>query len=136
MPVVRLCFVLLFALLVTGCASAPSGPPIKPNMALLAPAEQALEKARAAHVTTFAPRALDAARGRLALARDILYIAARQGRRLNDQELERVTALVEAARLDAHLALVKTQAMAVGVKLNQMQHSLGGQTMAANGDSQ
>lgn len=130
MPVTRLCAILLFALLVTGCASAPSGPPIQPNESMLAPAKQALHKARAAHVDTFAPRALDAARGRLSLARDILYVAARQGRELTEKEHERVTDLVKAARLDARFALVKTQAKAVATKLEQLQHGLDARSMS------
>lgn len=135
MPVVRLCWMLLFALLVAGCANSPDQQGVEPDLSLLAPAEQALDEARSAHVEQFAPRALDAARRRLALARDIIYVAARQGRALDDAEHERVTNLVEAARLDARLALVKTQAMAVGLKLDELQRALGNQGASAEGET-
>lgn len=136
MPAIRLCCMLLLALAITGCAGSPPKPAVEPDKALLQPAEQAIQKAVAAHVEHFAPRALDDARGRLALARDILYLAARQGRELNDDEHERVTGLVEGARLDARLALVKTQALAVGVKLKEMQGSLDDQGATNSGATQ
>lgn len=124
MPVFRLGWILLFVLAVAGCAGTAEHQAIEPDMSVLEPAQQMLAKARAAHVEQFAPQALDAARRRLALARDIIYLAARQGRQLSDAEHTRVTQLVEAARLDAQLALVKTQALAVGVKLKQLQQVL------------
>lgn len=136
MPVVRVCCMLLLALLVAGCASQPRGPAIEPNLSLLAPAKQALKQARSAHAEKFAPRALDAARRRLALARDVVYLAARQGRKLNEEESERVKDLVNAARLDARMALTKTQAIATGVKLQEMQHTLAKKRAPAGGGTQ
>lgn len=133
MSAVRLCCISLLALLIAGCASAPAKQPIEPNLSLLAPANKALAKARAAHAQQFAPLVLDAARRRLALARSIIYMAARQGRELTDEERERVTDLVKAARLDARLALVKTQARAVGKKLEMLQLSPGNSATATSG---
>lgn len=138
MPAVRLACLSLLALLVAGCASSPEsmGPPIEPNTSLLAPAQKALQEARAADAENFAPRALDAARRRLALARDIIYLAARQGRKLNNEEYERVTDLVKAARLDARLALVKTRALAAGVKLKKLKRILASKGAPASGAAQ
>jgi|SRR5699024_3159872 len=133
MPAIRLCCMLLLALAITGCASTSPQPAIEPDNTVLQPAQQAIQKAVAAHVEHFAPRALDEARGRLALAQDILYLAAREGRELNDDEHQRVTGLVEGARLDARLARVKTQALAVGVKIKEMQADLGDEDTVNNG---
>lgn len=140
MPVARIFWIMLLAVLVAGCTNTPDYHAIEPDLSLLAPAEQALAEAHDAHVEQFAPQALDAARRRVSLARDIIYLAARQGRELNDAEHERVTSLVQSARLDARLALVKTQASAVGVKLKQLQRALGNQRSqqpktAVNGES-
>lgn len=127
MPVIRLCWMLLLAVAIAGCASTPDYEPIEPDMSLLAPAQQALTQARAAHVKKFAPRALDAARQKMSLARDVIYLAASKGRGLNPAEHERVVDLVQSARLDAKLALVKTQARATRVKLEQLQRAVAKQ---------
>lgn len=117
----------LFAILwLVGCGGgAAVAPPGAPDESVLAPAEQALAKARAADADTFAPRALDAARRRIATARDILYAAARSNRELSATEQARVEQLVAAAELDARSALVQTQAGAVQTKLGELQGQLG-----------
>lgn len=115
-----------------GCAGPAFVTPDAPDVSVLAPAEQALAKARAADADTFAPRVVDAARRRIATARDILYGAARANRELTDTEHDRVDRLVAAARLDARSALVQTQARAVQTKLAELQGRLGGQVQNPN----
>lgn len=117
---------LITLILAAGCAGHSVKPPNAPNESVLAPAEQALAKARDADADTFAPRVVDASRRRIATARDILYSAARRNRPLNETEQERVDQLVAAAELDARSALVQTQAKAVKVKLAELQQQLGG----------
>lgn len=124
MPAFRLCLILFVLLGMAGCAGAPSARPAAPDLSALTPAEQALAQARAAHAADFAPRALDAARRRIALARDIIYGAAKQRRDLTPLERERVTQLVQAAELDARSALVQTQAKAVITKLAELRRAL------------
>lgn len=112
-------------LILGGCAGQGHKQPVAPDDSVLAPAQQALDKARAAHADDFAPRAVDAARRRIATARDILYTAARAGRQPNDTEQARVDQLVEAARLDARSALNQTQARAVAAKIEELQGQTG-----------
>ncbi|GAB3674833.1 hypothetical protein GCM10028792_11970 [Salinisphaera aquimarina] len=110
----------------TGCAGGAIKAPSAPDESVLAPAEQALAKARAAQADTFAPRVVDASRRRIATARDILYDAARARRPLNNGEKSRVDRLVAAAELDARSALVQTQAKAVQSKLGELRGQSGG----------
>lgn len=109
-------------LMLAGCAGGTVfKPPGTPDDSVLAPAEQALAKARAADADTFAPRVVDASRRRIATARDIIYGAARASRPLDDTEQQRVDQLVDAAELDARSALVQTQARAVQTQVEQLQ---------------
>lgn len=124
MPVIRLCLLALLAAIIAGCSSTPEYQPIEPDTSLLAPAQQALAKAQAANAEQFAPRALDSARQKLSLARDIIYLAASQGRKLNDAERARVRRLVHSAQLDARLAIVQAQALAAGAELQQLRQAL------------
>ncbi|MDN5780877.1 MAG: hypothetical protein L0H23_02455, partial [Luteimonas sp.] len=117
MPVIRLCGILLFFALVAGCSSTPEYQPIEPDTGLLMAAEQALAEANTPQAEKFAPRALDWARQRLSLARDIVYIAAREGRALDDAERARVQRLVESAQLDARLAIIRSRALAASAEL-------------------
>ncbi|WP_293626254.1 hypothetical protein [Salinisphaera sp.] len=123
---IRILFAGLVILASAGCASNAVVTPSAPDQSVLAPAEQALAKARAADADTFAPRAVDASRRRISTARDILYSAARANRELNDTERARVEALVAAAELDARSALTQTQAKAVQTKLAELQGQLDG----------
>ncbi len=124
MPAFRLCLIVLAVLAATGCANAPPARPAAPDVSALEPAEQALARARQVNAEQFAPRPLDAARRRIATARDIIYQAAKARRPLNDVERERVEQLVNAAELDAQSALVQTQARAVMAKLAQLQREM------------
>jgi len=108
-----------------GCAGGSVTPPSLPDDSALQPAERALAEARAAQADTFAPRAVDASRRRIATARDILFTAARARRPLTDSEQSRVDQLVAAAQLDARSALVETQARAVQTKLEDLQGQTG-----------
>ncbi|WP_353218916.1 hypothetical protein [Salinisphaera sp. S4-8] len=128
---IRVLFCGLVILAASGCASHTMIAPSAPDESALAPAEQALAKARAADADEFAPRTVDAARRRIAVARDILFGAARADRALTDKERARVEALVEAAELDARAALAQTQATAVQTKLAQLQAELDGQAGSA-----
>lgn len=129
-----LCCVLFFLLLATGCAYIPGidgeaqpdrqAEAIEPDLSPLEPAEQALRDAQAENANDFSPRALDAARRRLTLARDIIYNAARQGRQPNAQERERIQDLVDAARLDVRLARVRNQALAVASQVDKLRDKL------------
>ncbi len=121
MPAFRFCLMALLVVGVTACTGAPPARPATPNVAALEPAEQALARARQAHAERFAPQPLDAARRRIATARDIIYYAAKASRPLSDVERTRVEQLVAAAELDAQTALVQTQAKAVMAKLAQLQ---------------
>ncbi|ERJ18011.1 hypothetical protein T35B1_01355 [Salinisphaera shabanensis T35B1] len=125
-PLIRALAAGLLILASAGCASNTVVSPSAPDESVLAPAEQALAKARAAEADTFAPRVVDASRRRIATARDILYSAARANRELSDTERARVEALVEAAELDARSALTQTQAKAVQTKLAELQGQLDG----------
>ena len=98
-PLIRALAAGLLILASAGCASNTVVSPSAPDESVLAPAEQALAKARAAEADTFAPRVVDASRRRIATARDILYSAARANRELSDTERARVEALVEAVEL-------------------------------------
>jgi|AntDeeMinimDraft_5_1070356.scaffolds.fasta_scaffold03902_4 hypothetical protein len=125
-----------FALVwITGCAGHAFAPPSAPDDSVLAPAEKALAKARAAEADTFAPRAVDASRRRIATARDILFDAARSQRELTAEEQDRIDKLIAAARLDARSALVQTQAGAVQTKLAELQGQLDGSGRAQPGVS-
>jgi len=126
--VTRSLLVLIAILMVAGCAGQAVAPPSAPDQSVLAPAEKALEKARAADADTFAPRVVDSARRRIATARDILFNAARANRDLNDREQARIDQLVAAAELDARSALVQTQAKAVQTKLAELQGQLNPST--------
>jgi len=124
-----LCTILPAALLIlSGCAGQGYKSPVAPDVSALAPAEKALNKARAAQADDFAPRAVDAARRRITTARDILYAAARADRQPNETEQARVEQLVYAARLDARSALTQTQARAVASKLDELQGEMDGRS--------
>ncbi len=97
--------------------------PAVPDQSVLEPATQALDKAVRANAEDFAPRAVDSARRRITLARDILFAAARADRDLKPAERERIDVLVAQARLDAREALVETQAKAVNKQLGQLQQT-------------
>ena len=123
--VLRSLLVVVAIALIAGCAGRTVATPSAPDESILAPAEQALEKARSAEAERFAPRAVDAARRRIATARDILFDAARGSRELNATEQDRVERLIAAAELDARSAFVQTQARAVQTKLAELQGQLG-----------
>lgn len=126
MPVIRLGWILLLVALVAGCAhtSESDTSAIEPDMSLLRPAKQALAQVNSDQVERFAPRALDSARQKISLADDIITMAARQGRELDDSEHMRVQALVDSAQLDVQQAVVQTRAEAAGTKLEQLQRLL------------
>lgn len=124
MPVIRLCGILLIFALVAGCTSTPEYQPIEPNTALLTAAQQALTAANSAAAQKYAPRALDRARQRISMARDIIYVAAREGRAINDTERERVNSLAASAQLDAQLAVVRSRALAAGAELADVRRAL------------
>ena len=119
----RLSVLLAAALVVAGCASTSGSAarPAVPDQSALEPATSALDKAVRANAEDFAPRAVDSARRRITLARDILFAAARADRDLKPDERKRVDVLVAQARLDAREALVETQAKAVDKQLGQLQ---------------
>ncbi|WP_423821610.1 hypothetical protein V5738_14850 [Salinisphaera sp. SPP-AMP-43] len=121
------------AIVMSGCASQRAARPDLPDDSVLDPATQALDKAVAAHADQFAPRIVDSARRHLTVARDILFSAAEVDRPLTDAEDDRIQTLVEQARLDARAALVKTQAGAVGQKLDQLQGRGSDQNSSAAG---
>lgn len=124
MPVIRLCGILLFLALVAGCTSTPEYQPIEPDTTLLTAAQQALADANSAAAQKYAPRALDRARQQISLARDIIYVAAREGRAINNTERERVESLAASAQLDAQLAVVRSRALAAGAELADVRRAL------------
>src|SRR5699024_6358008 len=95
MPVIRLCRIALLVALIAsaaGCAntSETDFTAIEPDMSLLTPAKQALAQAGSDQVERYAPQALDSARQNISLAEDIITLAARQGRTINDSERARI----------------------------------------------
>lgn len=144
MPVIRLCWIVLLMALVAlaaGCANTSESDfsaAIEPDMSVLAPAKQALAQANSGQVERFAPRALDSARQNISLAEDIITLAARQGRALNDSERARVQDLAQSAQLDAQLAIVQTRAKTAAAKLKQLQGILhaGDRVAATPGGAQ
>jgi len=136
MRTARLLYMAMLVLTASACAgtSAPDRDPIDADLSALAPAEQALQELDSANARQAAPRALDAARRRLSLARDIIYAAALEGRRPDEAEQRRITNLVEGARLDARLARVRAQVHEVDDQLAQVRQELADTSTSIGGE--
>lgn len=126
----RLVLMAFACLLLVACATAKVQAPQAPDESILNRAEAMVAKARTAGAAQFAPDALASARRRLTVARMILL--RRVGQSLGDQEHQRLQRLADAAYLDARLALVRTQAGAVGYQSDQLSAQLNGRDAAAD----
>lgn len=112
---------LLVAATVSGCASHGAENIKIPDQSMLDPATEAMDEAVSSNADQLAPHIIGNARRRVAVARDILFEAARANRSLSPDDRERVEELVEQARLDARAALTKAQAEDVMRQLEQFQ---------------
>lgn len=122
----RLVLAALACVTLAACATTNVKPPQPPDATILTKAEAMIDKAAAAGAAELAPDALSAARRRLTVARMIVY--RKSGPVFGEAERERVQRLVDAAYLDARLALIRTQSDAVARKRQQLATRLSGPT--------
>lgn len=119
-----LCVGAIWMLMACAGGPEPFRMPVLVHGDFLAQAEAALASAADAGAAELAPVALREARRRIATARTVLLRAATDGRELSEGERVTVQRLAAEAVLDARLALARTQAAAVAVKIADIQAQL------------